>query len=114
MATIRSALMLNDGMSTVLRKINTAMGTVLDSFDAVQRASGHAFNTTNINDARQAIGEANAVLDEMEQNYRNLNGQQDELNQRISKGTNTAGGLLDKITDFSPLLPGVKEKFNKM
>jgi len=100
--------MLNDGMSTVLRKINTAMGTVLDSFDAVQRASGQAFNTTNINDARQAIGEANAVLDEMEQNYRNLNGQQDELNQRISKGTNTAGGLLDKIKGMAAAYLGMK------
>ena len=97
MATIRSALVLNDGMSSVLRKINKAMGTVLDSFDAVQRASGQTFNTANIYDARRAIGEANAMLDEMEKSYSNLNNQQTRLNRNINEGTTAASGLLDKV-----------------
>ena len=45
MGRVQSSLVLNDQMSKVLSRINKAMGLVLDSFDAVQRASGRSFDT---------------------------------------------------------------------
>lgn len=108
MATIRSALVLNDGMSSVLKKINKAMGTVLDSFDAVQQASGQTFNTANIAAARQEIGQANAAIEEMEQNYRAANTQQTRLNRNITEGTTAAGGLLGKIKALAAAYLGMR------
>ena len=108
MATIRSALVLNDGMSSVLKKINKAMGTVLDSFDAVQQASGQTFNTANIAAARQEIGQANAAIEEMEQNYRAANTQQTRLNRNITEGTTAAGRLLGKIKALAAAYLGMR------
>ncbi|MCH5192173.1 MAG: hypothetical protein J1F23_08430 [Oscillospiraceae bacterium] len=108
MGAIRSSLVLNDGMTATLKKINKAMGMVLDSFDAVQRASGQTFNTANIAAARQEIGQANAMIEEMEQSYRDCNNQQSALNSQISEGTMAAGGLLSKIKGIAATYLGMK------
>ena len=47
MGRVQSSLVLNDQMSKVLGRINKAMGSVLDSFEAVQRASGRSFKALN-------------------------------------------------------------------
>lgn len=108
MGAVRSSLILNDGMSTTLKRINKAMSSVLDSFEAVQRASGQTFNTANINAARQEIGRANAAIEEMEQNYRECNEQQNQLNKGIRAGTGAAGGLLGKVKAIAAAYLGMK------
>lgn len=108
MGRIQSSLVLNDRMTAVLRRINNAMSSTIDSFVAVQRASGRSFNTANIAAARREIGAANASLDEMEQSYRDCNKQQEELNRRISKGTQGAGGLMSKIKGIASAYVGLK------
>lgn len=97
MGRVQSSLVLNDQMSKVLGRINKAMGLVLDSFEAVQRASGRSFNTSNIAAARREFEAANADLNEIEQSYRDCNNQQQQLNKHIGQGTTAANGLLDKI-----------------
>ncbi len=97
MGAVQSRLVINDGMTPALRRINNAMKLMLDNFEAVQRASGRSINTSNLSAARQEIGKANALLDDMEQQYRELNQQQNSLNKSLSTGTSNAGGLLNKI-----------------
>lgn len=108
MGRVQSSLVLNDQMSRVLGRINKAMGSVLDSFEAVQRASGRSFNTANIAAARREIGAADAVLNEMEQSYRDCNNQQQQLNRHIGQGTSAAGGLLGKIKSIASAYLGMK------
>ena len=48
MATIRSQMVLNDGMTSVLRKISGALTTTLDAFEQMQRASGQSINLSLI------------------------------------------------------------------
>lgn len=108
MATIKSTLGLNDVMTPTLRKINRAMSMVLDTFEAVQEASGQTFNSASIAAARQEIGQANSLLDAMEEEYNNINKQQNRLNDAISKGTSGAGGLLNKIKGIGAAFLGMK------
>ena len=108
MGRVQSSLVLNDQMSRVLGRINKAMGSVLDSFEAVQRASGRSFNTANIAATRREIGAADAALNEMEQSYRDCNNQQQQLNRHIGQGTSAAGGLLGKIKSIASAYLGMK------
>lgn len=108
MATIKSTLGLNDVMTPTLRKINRAMGMVLDTFEAVQEASGQTFNSASIAVARQEIGQANSLLDAMEEDYKNINKQQNRLNDAIGKGTSAAGGFLNKIKGIGAAFLGMK------
>ena len=108
MGAVRSSLVLNDGMSAVLRRINKAMSLTLDTFNAVQQASGQAFDPANITAARQEIGKANAAIEEMEQNFRDCNNQQNTLNKNMAAGTSAANGLLGKVKSIAAAYLGMK------
>lgn len=97
MATIRSQMVLNDGISGVLRKINTALNTTLNAFEQVQRASGRAVDTAQIQAARAALVEANREVDDMAEGYRRAAEQEEILNKGLRNGTSAADGLLGKV-----------------
>lgn len=90
-------MVLNDGISGVLRKINTALNTTLNAFEQVQRASGRAVDTAQIQAARAALVQANREVDEMAEGYRRTAEQEEILNKGLRNGTNAAGGLLGKV-----------------
>lgn len=97
MATIRSQMVLNDGISGVLRKINTALNTTLNAFEQVQRASGRAVDTAQIQAARAALVQANREVDKMAEGYRRAVEQEEILNKGLRNGTSAADGLLGKV-----------------
>lgn len=97
MATIRSQMVLNDGISGVLRKINTALNTTLNAFEQVQRASGRAVDTAQIQAARAALVQANNEVDQMAEGYRRAAQQEEILNKGLRNGTSAADGLLGKV-----------------
>ena len=108
MASIKSQLVLTDGMTGPLKSINKALNLVLSSFEATQRASGKTINTASITSARAELGKASAQIEEMERNLQDCGNQQDNLNKRISTGTNKAGGLLSKIKGIAATYLGMK------
>ncbi len=107
MAGVRTKLSLNDGMTPVLRHINNAMKLMLGNLEAVQRASGKAVDVQSFSKIRAELGVADARLNEIETNYRNINDQQDKLNRKISAGTSSADGFLNKIKGIATAYVGV-------
>lgn len=66
MALIKSQLVLTDGMTGPLKSINKAMNIVLNSFEAMQDASGRAIDTASIQEAREELARASTALDQLE------------------------------------------------
>lgn len=97
MATIRSQMVLNDGISGVLRKINTALNTTLNAFEQVQRASGNAVDPAQIQAARAALVQANNEVEQMAEGYRRAAEQEEVLNRGLRNGNSAAGSLLGKV-----------------
>lgn len=97
MASIRSQMVLNDGISGVLRKINTALNTTLNAFEQVQRASGNAVDTAQIQAARAALVEANREVDNMAEGYRRAAQQEEVLNRGLRNGAIAADGMLGRV-----------------
>lgn len=96
-ATIRSQMVLNDGISGVLMKMNKALNTTLNAFEQVQRASGRAVDTAQIQAARAALVQANNEVDQMADAYRRAAEQEKVLNKGLRNGTSAADGLLGKV-----------------
>lgn len=94
MAAIKTQLQINDGMTSVLRKINSALLTCLDGFESMQRASGKAVDVQNLQDARSQLIGCTRELEEIS------NGQQ-EVNNRISEGVGLSDSLLGKIAKIA-------------
>ena len=84
MATIRSQMVLNDGMTSVLRKISGALTTTLDAFEQMQRASGQSINSAQFAAARSQLVGANAELDKMADNFQKAGSKTDGLMGKIS------------------------------
>ena len=97
MATIRSQMVLNDGISGVLMKMNRALNTTLNAFEQVQRASGRAVDATQIQAARAALVQANNEVEQMAEGYRRAAEQEEVLNRGLRNGNSAAGSLLGKV-----------------
>lgn len=97
MASIRSQMTLNDGMSSVLRKITTALDTTLNAFEQVQRASGRAVDAASIAQARSQLVGANAEIQDMAEGYRRAAEHEENLNRGLRSGNVAAGNMLGKV-----------------
>lgn len=101
MATIKSQMTLNDGMSGVLKKITQALDLTLASFEQVQRASGDAMNVAAIEEARGALVESVRDIERMEEGFRRAAQEEEKLNRNINQGASAMDGLLGKVTSVA-------------
>ena len=107
MATIRTAIALYDGVTAPLQAMHKAMNIVLNSFEAMQRASGNSVDVSSIQEAREELARAGAAFDSIEQNIRDAGNQQDRFNRRIRDGTTAADGLWGKLKGIAATLGGL-------
>ena len=107
MATIRTAIALYDGVTAPLQAMHKAMNIVLNSFEAMQRASGNSVDTSAIREAREELARAGAAFDEIEENIREAGNQQDRFNRRIRDGTTAADGLWGKLKGIAATVSGL-------
>lgn len=97
MATIRTAIQITDGMTPAFRSMNSALNMVLSSFEAVQRASSNAIDTTSIQAARAELNKAEMTFNQIEQEIMQADQAQQRLNKDIKNGEGAAQGMMDKI-----------------
>ena len=107
MATIRTAIALYDGVTVPLQAMHKAMNIVLNSFEAMQRASGNSVDVSSIQEAREELARAGAAFDSIEQNIRDAGNQQDRFNRRIRDGTTAADGLWGKLKGIAATVGGL-------
>lgn len=90
-------MVLNDGMSAVLKRITSALDTTLNAFEQVQRASGRAVDAAQIAQARSQLVGAIAETQEMADGYRRAAEQEENLNRGLRTGGSLADGMLGKV-----------------
>lgn len=84
-----------------------AMGVVLNSFEAIQRASGNSVDVSAIQEAREELTKAETAFDSIEENIRKANNEQQKFNNSIHGGTNAANGLLSTIKKVAVAAGGI-------
>lgn len=107
MATIRTAIALYDGVTSPLHSMQKAMNIVLNSFEAMQRASSNAVDVSAIQEARDELAKAETAFDTIEENIRNANNEQQNFNNSIRGGSNSANGLLSIIKKVAIAAGGI-------
>ena len=85
MGNIRAAIALYDGVTSPLQSMHKAMGVVLNTFEAMQQASGRAVDTVAIREAREEWAKAGTAFDTIEENIRNANNEQQNFNNSIRR-----------------------------
>lgn len=107
MGNIRAAIALYDGVTSPLQSMHKAMGVVLNTFEAMQQASGRAVDTAAIREAREEWAKAGTAFDAIEENIRNANNEQQKFNNSIRGGNNSANGLLSTIKKIAIAAGGI-------
>ena len=107
MGNIRAAIALYDGVTSPLQSMHKAMGVVLNTFEAMQQASGRAVDTAAIREAREEWAKAGTAFDAIEENIRNANNEQQKFNKSIRGGNNSANGLLSTIKKIAIAAGGI-------
>lgn len=115
MATIKSQMVLNDGMSSILKKITHVLDFTIHSFEDMKRASGEAFDPAIFQATYAEIGQINEQMDKMERYYIKAAQNQDRFNKGLLTGTGHATGLtnqIGKIAAAAGEVFGVKQLFS--
>lgn len=107
MGNIRAAIALYDGVTSPLQSMHKAMGVVLNTFEAMQQASGRAVDTAAIREAREEWAKAGTAFDTIEENIRNANNEQQNFNNSIREGSNSANELLSIIKKVAIAAGGI-------
>lgn len=101
MAAIKTAIQIVDGMTPALKSMNTALSVLNNSFEAVQRTSENAMDTSDFVAARQQIAAASVAIDNMENDLRESAAAQQNLNNKMKDGNSAAGGLAGKVAGIA-------------
>jgi len=97
MATIRTAIQIQDGMSPAIKSMNKALNMTISSFEALQNVSGRAVDTSSIQAARSELNRAEMAMNSFEQEIRETNAAQQEFNNSVS----TSSGMLGKLKNLA-------------
>ncbi|MCI8350156.1 MAG: hypothetical protein HFJ86_03200 [Oscillospiraceae bacterium] len=112
MATIQSQMVLNDGMSAVLRKITSALDTTLAAFEQMQRASGEALELATIEAARGELVGARQATDQWAESFSWAAEEEEKLNRGIERGTSATDGMLKKVVSLAGAFAGISAAKN--
>ncbi len=97
MATIRTAIQIQDRMTSPIQSMNRAMNIMISSFESLQSASSNAVDTASIQAARSELNRAETAFNDIEQEIRQASEAQQRLNNDMRNGQGAANGLWDKI-----------------
>lgn len=108
MATIRTAIQVDDRMSGAFRAMNNALNIVVNSFADLQDATHQAVDVSSIQAARAELVRAEATLNQVESSIQSATQQQEEFNRTIQNGGNAMGGLIGKVKSLVGAYIGIK------
>jgi tape measure domain-containing protein len=96
-ATIRTSIQLQNGITPVLKSVTTALNMTISSFEELQGVANNAINTASITAARQELAKSEIAINGLEQEIREAAEAQNQLNDTMNAGHGAAGGLLSKV-----------------
>lgn len=107
MATITTAIKVQDAMTPAFNSMNTALNIVLNSFEAMQTASSKAIDTASIQTAREELANANVIMQQVEENAKKINEESNKMPNKFSQASKSADGLLSKIKNIALAVGGI-------
>jgi tape measure domain-containing protein len=97
MATIRTAIQIQDGMTPAMRSMTNALNICISSFEAMQSASSRSVDTASLTAARNELNKASIAMDSVERNIREADEAQKKFNEQMRNGQSAADELAGKV-----------------
>ncbi len=107
MATIMTAIRIQDAMTPAFHSINTALNIVLNNFESLQDITHNAIDTASIQQAREELRKASSEIIKVEENVKRANSESSKMPQKFNQATNLAEGLLNKVRNIAIAIGGI-------
>ena len=95
--TLQSSVALQDRMTPVFRSMVNVMTTVINSFDAIDNASQHSLDVSQIQAAQTELSKIDETLNKIESGISQSKNEQDRFNNSVRNGQTAMGGLEKKV-----------------
>jgi len=103
-ASIKSQMTLNDGMSAVINRITKSLQTLTGSFVAVQQASSNGVNTRNFEAANSALVRQINLAEQLASEFGNVADETERTRKNIEDSTNKTEDLMSKVSGLATKL----------
>lgn len=107
MATIMTAIRIQDAMTPAFHSMNTALNIVLNNFESLQSTTHNAIDTASIQQAREELRNASSAIIKVEENVKRANSESSKMPQKFNQATNSAEGLLNKVKNIAIAVGGI-------
>lgn len=107
MATITTAIRVQDAMTPAFHSMNKALNIVLNSFESLQNSTHKAIDIASIQTARTELANANTTILQVEENLKKTNNESNKMPQKFNNATNSANGLLNKVKNIALAIGGI-------
>lgn len=108
MATIRTAIELQDRFSGPMRSMLNATNIMINSFADLQDATHNAVDVASIQAARTELARAESTFNQIESSIQGATQQQEQFNRTVTNGGNAMGGLIGKVKSLVGAYVGMR------
>ena len=112
MASIKTIINIQDRMTPAFTSMNRALNIVINSFETLQKETGHAVDTSSLQTAREELARMEATMDGVESQIRQAANQQDNFNDKIKQGGTATDGLIKKVAGLVGTYMGLQTAGN--
>jgi len=107
MATIRTAIMVQDSMSPALRSMSNACRILINNFEDMRNASSNTVDIQSLKVARDELNNTDMILNQIEQSAQNVNQETKKMPSNFNNATSAANGLLSKVKQIAIAAGGI-------
>lgn len=107
MATIKTAIMVQDSMSPALRSMSNACRILINNFEDMQTASSNPVNLQSLKIAKEELNNTNMILKQIEQSAQNANNETRKMPSNFENSNLTANKLLNTIKNIALAVGGI-------
>lgn len=97
MATIKTAIMVQDSMSPALRSMSNACRILLNNFEDMRKATSNTVDTQSLKLARAELNNTDMILNQIETTARNVNNETKKFPSNLNNATVASNNLLSKV-----------------
>ena len=101
MATIKTAIMVQDSMSPALRSMSNACRILINNFEDMQTASSNPVDLQSLKIAKEELNNTNMILNQIEQSAQNANNETRKMPSNFENSNLAANKLLNTIKNVA-------------
>lgn len=97
MATIKTAIMVQDSMTPALRSMSNACRILVNNFEDIRNVTSNTVDTQSLKIARDELNNTDMILNQIEQSAQAVNNETKKIPSNFYSANTSADSLLNKV-----------------